>query len=203
GVPSLIKPASQTGYLTARLVELIVESGLLPDGALQLVSGSAGDLLDHLGEQDLLSFTGSASTAQRLRSHPNVVAKSVRFNAEADSLNMSILGPDAAAGTAAFDRYVGQLVTEMTVKAGQKCAAPSYPPGSSAPSPRPCAASWPRSWSATRLRRAQGWVRLPASTSGKRCAARSRRLRRRHTSPSATPSRLRSPGPTRSAARSS
>jgi oxepin-CoA hydrolase / 3-oxo-5,6-dehydrosuberyl-CoA semialdehyde dehydrogenase len=123
GVPSLIKPASQTGYLTARLVELIVESGLLPDGALQLVSGNAGDLLDHLTEQDLLGFTGSASTAQRLRSHPNVVARSVRFNAEADSLNMSVLGPDATPGTPAFDRYVTQLVTEMTVKAGQKCTA--------------------------------------------------------------------------------
>ena len=123
GVPSLIKPASQTGYLTARVVELIVAAGLLPDGALQLVSGGAGDLLDHLTEQDLLSFTGSASTARRLRSHPNVVARSVRFNAEADSLNMSVLGPDAVPGTQAFDRYVSQLVTEMTVKAGQKCTA--------------------------------------------------------------------------------
>ena len=123
GVPSLIKPASQTGYLTGRLVELIIESGLLPEGALQLISGSAGDLLGHLEEQDLLSFTGSASTAQRLRSHPNVVARSVRFNAEADSLNMSILGPDATPGAAAFDLYVKQLVTEMTVKAGQKCTA--------------------------------------------------------------------------------
>jgi oxepin-CoA hydrolase / 3-oxo-5,6-dehydrosuberyl-CoA semialdehyde dehydrogenase len=123
GVPSLIKPGSQTGYLTARLVELIVESGLLPDGALQFVSGGAGDLLDHLQEQDLLSFTGSASTAQRLRSHPNILARSVRFNAEADSLNMSILGPDATPGTPAFDRYVTQLATEMTVKAGQKCTA--------------------------------------------------------------------------------
>jgi oxepin-CoA hydrolase/3-oxo-5,6-dehydrosuberyl-CoA semialdehyde dehydrogenase len=123
GVPALIKPASQTGYLTARVVELVIESGLLPDGALQLVSGSAGDLLGHLTEQDLLSFTGSASTAQRLRSHPNVMARSVRFNAEADSLNMSVLGPDAAPGTQAFDLYVTQLVTEMTVKAGQKCTA--------------------------------------------------------------------------------
>jgi oxepin-CoA hydrolase/3-oxo-5,6-dehydrosuberyl-CoA semialdehyde dehydrogenase len=123
GVPSLIKPASQTGYLTARVVELIIAAGLLPEGALQLVSGSAGELLDHLEEQDLLSFTGSASTAHRLRSHPVVVARSVRFNAEADSLNMSILGPDATPGTAAFDRYVAQLVTEMTVKAGQKCTA--------------------------------------------------------------------------------
>jgi oxepin-CoA hydrolase / 3-oxo-5,6-dehydrosuberyl-CoA semialdehyde dehydrogenase len=123
GVPSLIKPASQTGYLTALMVELIIDAGLLPEGALQLVSGSAGDLLDHLGEQDLLSFTGSASTASRLRSHPNVVARSVRFNAEADSLNMSVLGPDATPGTQAFERYVRQLVTEMTVKAGQKCTA--------------------------------------------------------------------------------
>jgi len=123
GVPTLIKPASQTGYLTVRLVELIIESGLLPEGTLQLVSGSAGDLLDHLQEQDLLSFTGSASTAHRLRSHPNVVARSVRFNGEADSLNMSILGPDATPGTPAFDLYIKQLVTEMTVKAGQKCTA--------------------------------------------------------------------------------
>jgi oxepin-CoA hydrolase / 3-oxo-5,6-dehydrosuberyl-CoA semialdehyde dehydrogenase len=123
GVPSLIKPASQTGYLTALMVELIIDAQILPAGALQLVSGSAGDLLNHLAEQDLLSFTGSASTANRLRSHPNVVARSVRFNAEADSLNMSVLGPDATPGTKAFDRYVGQLVTEMTVKAGQKCTA--------------------------------------------------------------------------------
>src|SRR5580700_2663666 len=119
GVPSLVKPASQTAYLTERLVELIVESGLLPDGALQLVCGGAGDLLDHLTEQDLLGFTGSASTAHQLRRHPNVVARSVRLNGEADSLNMSILGP----GTQAFYRYVDQLVTEMTVKAGQKCTA--------------------------------------------------------------------------------
>jgi oxepin-CoA hydrolase/3-oxo-5,6-dehydrosuberyl-CoA semialdehyde dehydrogenase len=123
GVPSLVKPASQTGYLTALMTELIIGAQLLPEGALQLVSGSAGDLLDHLTEQDLLSFTGSASTASRLRSHPNVVAKSVRFNAEADSLNMSVLGPDAVPGTRAFERYVKQLVTEMTVKAGQKCTA--------------------------------------------------------------------------------
>ncbi|HXT87730.1 MAG TPA: aldehyde dehydrogenase family protein, partial [Trebonia sp.] len=123
GVPSLVKPASQTGYLTALMAELIIDAQILPEGALQLVSGSAGDLLDHLTEQDLLSFTGSASTANRLRSHPNVVGRSVRFNAEADSLNMSVLGPDAVPGTQAFDRYVRQLVTEMTVKAGQKCTA--------------------------------------------------------------------------------
>lgn len=123
GVPSLVKPASQTAYLTHRLVELMVESGLLPPGTLQLVCGGAGDLLDHLTEQDLVSFTGSASTAQRLRAHPTIVRNSVRFNAEADSLNCSILGPDAGPGTTEFDLYVKQLVTEMTVKAGQKCTA--------------------------------------------------------------------------------
>ncbi|AHH95473.1 phenylacetic acid degradation bifunctional protein PaaZ [Kutzneria albida] len=123
GVPTLVKPASQTAYLTARLVELIIESGLLPEGSLQLVCGSAGDLLDHLTEQDLVGFTGSASTAQRLRAHPRVVSRSVRFNAEADSLNCSILGPDAKPGTAEFDLFVKQLCTEMTVKAGQKCTA--------------------------------------------------------------------------------
>src|SRR6202034_4169837 len=123
GVPSLVKPASSTAYLTARLVELIASSGLLPDGSLQLICGSAGDLLDHLTDQDSVSFTGSASTAQRLRTHPTVVARSVRFNAEADSLNCSILGPDAGPGSPEFDLYVKQLVTEMTVKAGQKCTA--------------------------------------------------------------------------------
>jgi oxepin-CoA hydrolase / 3-oxo-5,6-dehydrosuberyl-CoA semialdehyde dehydrogenase len=123
GVPSLVKPATQTAYLTARLVELIVDSGLLPDGSLQLVCGSAGDLFDHLTGQDLVAFTGSAATAQRLRAHPAVTGRSVRFNAEADSLNCSVLGPDAGPGTPEFDLYVGQLVTEMTVKAGQKCTA--------------------------------------------------------------------------------
>jgi oxepin-CoA hydrolase / 3-oxo-5,6-dehydrosuberyl-CoA semialdehyde dehydrogenase len=123
GMPSLVKPASQTAYLTARLVELIVASGLLPEGSLQLVCGGAGDLLDHLGEQDLVAFTGSAATARTLRAHPAVVARSVRFNAEADSLNCSILGPDSGPGTPEFDLFVKQLIAEMTVKAGQKCTA--------------------------------------------------------------------------------
>ena len=123
GVPSLIKPASQTAYLTQRLAELIVSSGLLPEGTVQLICGSTGDLLDHVTGQDLVSFTGSASTAQRLRAQPGLIRNSVRFNAEADSLNCSILGPDATAGTPEFDLYVRQLVTEMTVKAGQKCTA--------------------------------------------------------------------------------
>src|ERR1700726_3534381 len=123
GVPSLVKPATQTAYLTARLVELMVETGLLPPGSLQLVCGSVGDLFDHLGEQDLVSFTGSAATAPPLPAHPAIVGRSIRFNAEADSLNCSVLGPEAGPGTPEFDLYVRQLVTEMTVKAGQKCTA--------------------------------------------------------------------------------
>ena len=123
GVPSLIKPASPTAYITHRLVQLIVDSGLLPDGSLQLITGSAGDLLDHLTEQDLVGFTGSASTARKLRTHPAVVANGVRFTGEADSLNCSILGPDGVPGTPEFDVFVKSLTTEMTVKAGQKCTA--------------------------------------------------------------------------------
>jgi oxepin-CoA hydrolase/3-oxo-5,6-dehydrosuberyl-CoA semialdehyde dehydrogenase len=123
GVPSLVKPASQTAYLTELLARLIIDSGLLPEGALQLVCGSAGDLLDHVTPQDLVSFTGSAATARTLRAHPVVVRNSVRFNAEADSLNCSILGPDVTPEAPEFDLFVKQLVTEMTVKAGQKCTA--------------------------------------------------------------------------------
>ena len=123
GVPSLVKPASPTAFLTAKLVELIVGSGLLPAGALQFVAGGVGDLFDHLTGQDLVSFTGSASTAQTLRTHPAIVRNAVRFTAEADSLNLSALGPDATPGTDEFDLFVKGLVAEMTVKAGQKCTA--------------------------------------------------------------------------------
>lgn len=123
GVPSVVKPASPTAFLTARLVELVVASGLLPEGSLQLVCGGVGDLFDHLTGQDSVSFTGSAATARKLRTHPTIAARAVRFTAEADSLNCSILGPDATPGSAEFDLYVSQLVAEMTVKAGQKCTA--------------------------------------------------------------------------------
>ncbi len=123
GVPSVVKPASPTAFLTAGLVQLIIDSGLLPEGTLQLVLGSVGDMFDHLTGQDLVSFTGSATTAAMLRSHPGIVGPGVRFSAEADSLNLSVLGPDAGPGTPEFDLYVTQLVAEMTVKAGQKCTA--------------------------------------------------------------------------------
>ena len=123
GVPSVVKPASQTAYLTELVVRRIIDTGLLPEGALQLVCAPPGDLVDHLTGQDLLSVTGSAATAMALRAHPVVAGNAVRFNAEADSLNCSILGPDAQPGSPEFDLYVEQLVTEMTVKAGQKCTA--------------------------------------------------------------------------------
>jgi oxepin-CoA hydrolase/3-oxo-5,6-dehydrosuberyl-CoA semialdehyde dehydrogenase len=123
GVPSIVKPASQTAYLTEAVFRKIVESGLLPEGSVQLLAGSAAGVLDQLNGQDLVHFTGSAATARKLRSTQSVVANSVRFNAEADSLNCAVLGPDASPDTPEFELFVKQLVTEMTVKAGQKCTA--------------------------------------------------------------------------------
>ncbi len=123
GVPSVVKPAPQTAYVTELCVRQIAESGLLPEGALQLLLGDTEGLLDGLDGQDLLSFTGSAATARRLRTHPAVVAASVRFNAEQDSLNACVLGPDGKPGTEEFDLFVREVVREMTSKAGQKCTA--------------------------------------------------------------------------------
>ncbi len=123
GVPSIVKPASNTAYLTELVFRRIVESGVLPEGSVQLLCGSAGDLLDHLDGQDSVAFTGSAGTAAILRAHPQVVSAAVRFTAEADSLNASILGPDVEVSDPEFDLYVGQLVNEMITKAGQKCTA--------------------------------------------------------------------------------
>ena len=123
GVPAIVKPATATAYLTELVVRRIVESGILPAGALQLLCGSAGDLFDHLDCQDAVAFTGSASTASALRRHPNVIARSVRFTAETDSLNSSVLGPDAGVGTPELDLFVREVAREMTVKAGQKCTA--------------------------------------------------------------------------------
>jgi len=123
GVPTVVKPASQTSYLTKAVVGEIVASGLIPEGSLQLVAGGSRGLLDLLDEQDTVAFTGSASTAAILRSHPRVLTGGVRFSSEADSLNFSVLGADVRPGSAEFDLYVRQLVTEMTSKAGQKCTA--------------------------------------------------------------------------------
>jgi oxepin-CoA hydrolase / 3-oxo-5,6-dehydrosuberyl-CoA semialdehyde dehydrogenase len=123
GMPAIVKPATATAYLTELVVRRIVESKILPEGALQLVCGSLGDLFDHLNCQDAVSFTGSAHTAERLRTHPNLIRHAVPFIAETDSLNSSILGLDAKSGTPEFDLFVKEVVREMTVKAGQKCTA--------------------------------------------------------------------------------
>jgi oxepin-CoA hydrolase/3-oxo-5,6-dehydrosuberyl-CoA semialdehyde dehydrogenase len=123
GMPAIVKPASSTAYLCEAAVRIMVDSGLLPPGSLQLIVGGVGDLFDHLTGQDVVSFTGSASTALKLRSHPVVQRESVKFVAEQDSLNASLLGPDAAPGTPEFDLFVKEVVNEMTAKAGQKCTA--------------------------------------------------------------------------------
>ena len=123
GMPAIVKPATATAYLTELVVRRIIESKILPEGALQLVCGGLGDLFDHLTCQDAVSFTGSAHTAARLRVHPAVIRHAVPFIAETDSLNSSILGMDAAPGTPEFDLFIKEVVREMTVKAGQKCTA--------------------------------------------------------------------------------
>jgi oxepin-CoA hydrolase/3-oxo-5,6-dehydrosuberyl-CoA semialdehyde dehydrogenase len=123
GMPAIVKPASATAWLAEAAFRMIVESGVLPDGAVQFVAGDTGDLLDRLGGQDVVSFTGSAATASMLRGSRNVIENSVRFIAEQDSLNASILGPDAAPGTPEFDNFIREAHREMTAKAGQKCTA--------------------------------------------------------------------------------
>lgn len=123
GMPCIAKPASATSYLTEACVRIMLDSGLLPAGALQLVIGGTGDLLDRLDGQDVVTFTGSADTAARLRVHPNLVRHSVPFNAEADSLNCAILAPEVTPDAPEFDLFVKEVAREMTVKAGQKCTA--------------------------------------------------------------------------------
>ncbi|MCF6430189.1 phenylacetic acid degradation bifunctional protein PaaZ [Leisingera sp. MMG026] len=123
GVPAIVKPATNSCYVTELAVKLMLDSGILPEGALQLVSGGLGDMLDHLTMQDVVSFTGSANTALKLRANPVILENSIRFVAEQDSLNASILGPDAAPGTPEFDLFVKEVSREMTTKAGQKCTA--------------------------------------------------------------------------------
>ncbi|MGB0846954.1 MAG: phenylacetic acid degradation bifunctional protein PaaZ [Thiolinea sp.] len=123
GVPTIVKPASQTAYLTELMVKHIIESGILPEGALQLVCGSTGDLLNHMTYQDAVSFTGSASTGIKLKQTPAIVENATRFFMEADSLNCSILGRDVCPDSVEFDLYIKEVAREMTVKAGQKCTA--------------------------------------------------------------------------------
>lgn len=123
GVPVIVKPATVSAYLTQAVVEEIINSGLLPEGSIQLICGYVGDLLEHLDEQDVVTFTGSASTGKKLRCHPNIVQNSIPFNMEADSLNCAVLGETVAVDDPEFDLFIKEVAKEMTVKAGQKCTA--------------------------------------------------------------------------------
>ena len=123
GMPAVVKPATVTSYLTEAVVKVIVASGILPEGALQLICGSAGNILAHVNSQDVVTFTGSASTGIKLKSHPNILSESVPFNMEADSLNCIILGSDVTPSMPEWDIFIKEVKREMTVKAGQKCTA--------------------------------------------------------------------------------
>ncbi len=123
GMPAVVKPASITSYLTEAVVKEIIASGILPDGALQLICGSAGDLLDHVTAQDVVTFTGSKSTGLMLKSHQRILAESVPFNMEADSLNCIVLGQDVTPGKPEWDAFIKEVRKEIVVKAGQKCTA--------------------------------------------------------------------------------
>tara|TARA_B110000091_G_scaffold150337_1_gene159979 strand:+ start:1582 stop:3630 length:2049 start_codon:yes stop_codon:yes gene_type:complete len=123
GVPAVVKPATITSYLTEAVVREIIASGILPEGSLQLICGSANGILDHLENQDVVTFTGSATTGKMLKSHPRILEESVPFNMEADSLNCSVLGEDAVPGTPEFDLFIKEVQREMTSKCGQKCTA--------------------------------------------------------------------------------
>ena len=123
GMPAIVKPATVTSYLTEAVFRAMIESGIFPKGTIQLICGSAGDLIDHLDCQCAVAFTGSADTGRMLKSSKSVIENSVRFNQEADSLNFSMLAPDAGPGTEEFDLFVKEVAREMTTKAGQKCTA--------------------------------------------------------------------------------
>ena len=123
GMPVIVKPGTSTAWLTQRMVQDVVNAGVLPAGALSVIAGSSAGLMDPLQPFDVVSFTGSAETAGVVRAHPAVAQRSVRANIEADSLNAALLMPDAAPGSAAFDLLVREVVREMTVKSGQKCTA--------------------------------------------------------------------------------
>jgi oxepin-CoA hydrolase/3-oxo-5,6-dehydrosuberyl-CoA semialdehyde dehydrogenase len=123
GVPAIVKPATVTSFLAEAVFRAMIETDLLPAGAVQLLCGSSGDLLDHLDCQSAVAFTGSASTGKMLKASKSILENSVRFNMEADSLNYSMLGPDAAPGSPEFDLFIKEVAREMTTKAGQKCTA--------------------------------------------------------------------------------
>ena len=123
GMPVVSKPATSTGLLAHRIMEILAEKAVLPEGALSLLAGSAGDLLEHLGPQDVVAFTGSSDTGAQIRQMPSVIRHSVRVNVEADSLNAAVLGPDAEPGSETCDLFLKDVLRDMTQKAGQKCTA--------------------------------------------------------------------------------
>lgn len=123
GMPALVKPATVTSFLTEAVFREIIKSKILPEGALQLICGSGAGLIDHVTSQDVVTFTGSAVTGKKLKSHPRIIGEAVPFNLEADSLNCSVLAGDAAPGSPEFDLFIREVHREMTVKAGQKCTA--------------------------------------------------------------------------------
>ncbi|MEQ9062861.1 MAG: phenylacetic acid degradation bifunctional protein PaaZ [Vicingaceae bacterium] len=123
GVPAVVKPATVTSFLTEAVVQEIIKSGILPEGSLQLICGSASGILDYVESQDVVTFTGSASTGKKLKAHPRILEESVPFNMEADSLNCSVLGEDATPESPEFNLFIKEVHREMTVKAGQKCTA--------------------------------------------------------------------------------
>ena len=123
GMPAVVKPATITSYLTEIVVRDIISSGILPEGALQLLCGNVEGLLDHVVSQDVVTFTGSATTGRKLKAHPRIIQESVHFNMEADSLNAAVLGKDAAPGTEEFELFIKEVRKEVTVKCGQKCTA--------------------------------------------------------------------------------
>jgi len=123
GVPAIVKPATLTSFLTEAVFEEIIKSNILPEGSLQLICGSARGILDTIETQDVVTFTGSASTGQQLKSHPRIVSEAVSFNLEADSLNCCVLGPDVTTAMPEFDIFIKEITREITTKAGQKCTA--------------------------------------------------------------------------------
>ncbi len=123
GMPAIVKPATITSFLTEAMVQDIIASGILPEGALQLICGSARDILDYVDSQDVVTFTGSADTGRMLKAHPRIINEAVPFNMEADSLNCTVLGPDATPDTEEFQLFIKEVRREMTTKCGQKCTA--------------------------------------------------------------------------------
>ncbi|MBK7310808.1 MAG: phenylacetic acid degradation bifunctional protein PaaZ [Sphingobacteriaceae bacterium] len=123
GVPAIVKPATLTCFLTEAVVKEIIASKIVPEGALQLICGSANGILDHVINQDVVTFTGSASTGKMLKSHPRILEESVHFNMEADSLNCCVLGSDVNPYKPEFDIFIKEIAREITTKAGQKCTA--------------------------------------------------------------------------------